>query len=165
MIRFFKKNTLNESRGKWNLEEVVKETFFPIIQNYKTSVDRISERDVVLTGTNFLIDIGCHMGETYVHVKENKDDQARIDPYLWAYFKKQIDYRKFIPKSYPSQMTLGKIARYDLFLACTYIRLFCTDLLEGDFSKKNQFLNQQRSLLLEMNEYWMEEHPRKQSKH
>ena len=165
MIKIFRKNTLNKSRGKWNLVEVVEETFFPIIQNYKTSVDRIGDKVVVLTGSNFLIDISCHMGETYVHIKENKDDQARITPYLWACYKKQIDYRKVIPNSYPSEMTLGEIARHDLFLECTYLRLFCTDLLEGDFSKKNQFLNLERSLLLEMNEYWREEQSRNQSKH
>lgn len=165
MIRFFRKNTLNKSRGKWNLIEVVEETFFPIIQNYKTSVDRISDKKVVLTGTNFLIDIACHMGETYVHIKENKDDQARITPYFWACFKKQIDYRKVIPNSYPREITLGEFARYDMFLECTVIRFFCKDLLEGDFSLKNEFLNQERSLLLEMNEYWSEEHSRNQSKH
>ena len=136
------------------LKDIVRETFYTIIDTYNAELKSIDENKVQVIAENFLIDVKWHFGEVFVRIKESEVDEG-IEPLLWGYFTSQLDYKNVFPPSYPPEMRLGEIAKNSLFIECTCIRLFCKNLLDGDFSRKLEFYNRKKSIMVEINASFM----------
>jgi hypothetical protein len=78
------------------------------------------------------------MGEVFVIISK-EGTKIDIRPILWASFKGKFNYKETISLYYPNSIVLGKILVYNLFMEATYIRLFCKDLLDGNFSKVEEY--------------------------
>ena len=135
-----------------NLKKMVEETFYSIISEYGLKVNSINENEVELINPNFKISINCNFGEIYVLIK--KDNDINIKPLLWAYCLNKISFKDIPIPIYPKEMKIDSIVKYNLFTECNYIRIFCKELLLGDFSKKYIYTENSQSVLKEINTYY-----------
>ncbi len=143
----------NGKKSEPELLHQVLDTFYPIINEYQLKVEKTDKHQVHLIGANCLIEISWHMGEIFVYIKESKEGNG-INPMRWAHIFNKVDYKDIIRQEYSPKMVLGDIIKYNLFLESTYIRLFCKELLEGDFSKAATYFENRDSHEWEMYAYF-----------
>jgi hypothetical protein len=147
-----------------DFKQIVEETFYSIIFEYKLFVRCVNEKHVQLIGENCLIKIHHHMEEVFVIIsKENT--QIDIRPSLWASFQGKYDYKETVALRYPNDILLGQILIYNLFHEATFIRLYCKELLDGDFSKAEEYQKKSREILLEQYHYNEEKLRKNRDKH
>ena len=104
------------------LKDIVRETFYTIIDAYNAELKSIDENNVQVIAENFLIDVKWHFGEVFVSIKESEVDEG-IEPLLWGYFTSQLDYKNVLPTSYPPEMPLGEITK-NRFLLNVFVSAF-----------------------------------------
>lgn len=133
----------------------VNETFYSLIDKFEFKATKVNENFVLLNSDRCIISIKQHFGEVDVRLRK-LDGVTEIRPLLWAYIFKKLDYTKIISPKFSPDTNLGTIVKYHLILECSYIRLFCNELLHGDFSKEKIYLRESENVLKKINQFWEE---------
>lgn len=136
-----------------DFKKAVEETFYSLIVEYKLFVELVDEKYIKLTGNTFIIKVQHHMHEVFVIISK-EGTEIDIRPTLWACFRNKYDYKETLPLHYPNGMVLREILVYNLFQEATFIRFFCKELLDGDFSKAEEYKKKSPDILIEMNNYY-----------
>lgn len=132
----------------------IEEIFNPLILKFKLFVELKGENSFELFNSNCIICIDIHFGEVYTVIKKDSTDEFGIQPYLWAIITEQINYKKRNIIEYDENQKLNEIVISELQTEYALIRLFCSELIEGDFSGKKHYMKTKDSILTEINEFY-----------
>lgn len=121
-----------------NFKQIVFSIFYSLIDKFQLKVIKEDSQSILLKNNHCYLFIGQQMGEVYVHFRKNEEDEP-IYPFMWAVLSDKFDYKLSIPISFDPSNELIKNLEYLLVKDYIIISLFCSDLLEGDFSKLSKY--------------------------
>jgi hypothetical protein len=116
-----------------NLHKIIKSIFYNIIEYKEFKVLEKNDNSILFFNNNCYLFIGQHMGETYVYISKEKNDNP-IQPLMWAIINKKMNYRKVLPLNYSPEIKMEDLVKYRFCNEKILISLYCDELLDGDFS-------------------------------
>ena len=130
------------------------EIFSPLIEKFKLFPNSKDENTLELAGPKSVIEIAVFFGDIYVSIKKSSESQKGIEPMVWAYLTGQLNYKNLKPISDPENITLKDKTLSRLKEEYSAIKMFCRELLNGEFPDQFDFEIQKKKLLEELNEHF-----------
>lgn len=143
---------MSKPESMFDLKSRVEFIYGDIIDQFNLSLVSSSENSLVLNSGSLDLVINSQMGELDMSILVNGYSRP-INPLLWGYIIKGIDYRDVIPVRADPSMKLVEHVTLRLNEEKTYLALFCKDLLSHDFSQVSLYFDKLHDFMIEFNSY------------
>ena len=121
-----------------NFHATVESIFHAILKFKKFEILEKKENSILFFNENCYLFVGHHMGEVFVNLRN--DRKQIIQPLMWAIINNKIDYNDILPLIYSPNEKMENIVKYNLLTEKNLISLYCKELLDGDFSKYETYI-------------------------
>lgn len=136
---------------------IVNSIFHNIIKLKKFELVEHDENSVLFYNNNCFLFVGQHMGEVFVYLSKEKNG-TKIQPLIWGIVNRKVDYKNILPLFSSTDIILGELIKYNLVTEKVLITLFCTDLLDGDFTKLSLYTSEFEQKSKELYNYFNEKY-------
>lgn len=122
-----------------DIKEIINFIFYDLIKKFELKIIESDKQSILYQNKVCYLFVGHHMGETYVHIKKERNGTI-ILPFMWAITTNKLDYKQTLPINIFDPNTKSiEFLKYSLTVEKTLISLFCIDLLNGDFSNLKNY--------------------------
>ncbi|WP_042241893.1 hypothetical protein [Jejuia pallidilutea] len=121
-----------------NFNETAEFIFYNIIKYKNFKIVEKNKNSILFTNNKCFLFIGQHMGEIFVNLFKDKES-IRIQPLMWAVINKGLKKEDRLPLTFSPDMKLEDFVKCNLSIEKVLISIYCTELLDGDFSKMTYY--------------------------